>query len=1100
MAYTLDVNINSGDPSGLNRIADALGAIASRNKLAAAEVKFFNDEIDRARRTGENFAGVLKTIEKSLPATTNIGRAARELREHAESLNAATKEHQEHSKAIRGTIDEYGRLRQVLVGHALSQSGAGRSFASPLGGLIPGGATGLGIAAGAAGAGFIINQIREITNETATYGREIQNLSIKTGLTVQESQLFTRAAQLTGVSVSNLVMQVRQLSRALSENGDEGRRAKRGLAELGLDSSIGFQAPGKALEQVYGRLEGISNPLDRARISANIFGRAGLNELPLAQDFRRNMQESRSAAELFSDADIRKAAEYKRQTELLGIQYDTLKRQIGISLLPAVQSVVQFLRDHLPGGDDATPHFTDGYISRYGASDREFFQRYSPGLLGAPENVKDPLAIFRSQQSKAASSLIASMEGNSPEGRKMRAETALKDAQENLVDVKDTERAAPDYLKRVAAAERIVLARRQEVDALRSRAQIEKELFALEQEAEKKRFQGPFGAIAARRAVEFRNIAEAPGLPAKEREAFTARAGISFGREITGQAQEEFKHRGIEAAKADEHDREEGQKLEAREFQRQLHEQIQTGESVQRTAIGGERERINMESNRTTRLAELREAPGSGFAGQARAINEGYQERLNLAQKHYETTLREITQAKDFEKEVEMFAKAADELKTEQRRAEIEHELKLAELQKHRLESERQFSGGLFDAIKQNKVGDFIKQGLEGQARIVFQNVTQPVIHRIGDDLRKVIPGQRDPVTGELTPRGKILQGTVLAQDPAISAAQRNILSTDHNTVSEDKNTAALDRLTAALSKGGGTTQAGARSSSAGIGGALSGIAGLFKHGSSGGGEDIGGGDSTVGLSNIGGLWDRTGGGGGSSDITQGLTFGDSGTESDIAAGAIPGGDAGGGIAGGMGGALGTIGGIVGGISDLTKPGTANKVAGGLEIAAAVDPEPFSKAALMVAAMVAHMFGKGPQQREEDIKKRMEGNQFYTPVGENISESTSGTFSDMGRGGFARNSPFSPFPNLEEPYYDFQNHVMVQGRTVSQFGGTGMPAINQTGTVPGPGAPPVNIHIHNVDANSLLNLFKQNPHVMDEAIVSTLQTHNRFVSELRPQI
>jgi len=97
----------------------------------------------------------------------------------------------------------------------------------PLGtGLV---ATAGGMAAAGAAALSVARQMGEL-------GLSIHNTSLRMGLTTREVGQFTFAAQAAGSDIGSLEGAMRKLSLGLAESGEEGDKARRGLAALGVSA------------------------------------------------------------------------------------------------------------------------------------------------------------------------------------------------------------------------------------------------------------------------------------------------------------------------------------------------------------------------------------------------------------------------------------------------------------------------------------------------------------------------------------------------------------------------------------------------------------------------------------------------------------------------------------------------------------------------------------------------------------------------------------------------------------------------------------------------------------------------------------------------
>lgn len=270
----------------------------------------------------------------------------------------------------------------------------------------------------------------------------------------------------------------------------------------------------------------------------------------------------------------------------------------------------------------------------------------------------------------------------------------------------------------------------------------------------------------------------------------------------------------------------------------------------------------------------------------------------------------------------------------ESRQAELDYSVKIAEIDKRRLDKAKDTAGKVFDSLNSREggfgLGDFLKGQKDILLRQVFVNGT--------GELFKGLGGVGGNIGKSLGPLGKLLEGTFLDPKNADSA-------TDKNTSATDRNTSASERLTAALLSGvGGLGIAGAGiesllvSDGNGITGQGGGLSGMLSK--------IPGLNKTSGVTNFfDGLFGQKGG--------KGL-----GTAIGLGAGAFQ-------------VVQGARGGDVGGI-----------ISGGLGLASAI-PGPQQvplQIAAMFAPVIAGLFGKGRKDFEKEQVDLLNARRFVDPV------------------------------------------------------------------------------------------------------------------------
>jgi hypothetical protein len=113
------------------------------------------------------------------------------------------------------------------------------------------------------------------------------------GIDIKTYGQLTKAIEFTGVESSALLGIMKGLTQALSDNSEEGKRAKAALASIGVSGQDAYGAIrplDKILLDIADALGKIDNPAQRADASIKILGRSGLSLLPaLNENLRKSV-------------------------------------------------------------------------------------------------------------------------------------------------------------------------------------------------------------------------------------------------------------------------------------------------------------------------------------------------------------------------------------------------------------------------------------------------------------------------------------------------------------------------------------------------------------------------------------------------------------------------------------------------------------------------------------------------------------------------------------------------------------------------------------------------------------------------------------------
>lgn len=402
--------------------------------------------------------------------------------------------------------------------------------------------------------------------------------------------------------------------------------------------------------------------------------------------------------------------------------------------------------------------------------------------------------------------------------------------------------------------------------------------------------------------------------------------------------------------------------IAAKDFTEAAKQAAQVADEIDRIKTGEARSETAGQSGRTLNLASILMGPGQEGA----AITFAYRERIRLANELYNF---EIDHAHTL---VEQEHAEADWRKG-MFDAEVEHELKIAELQRKRLDERRAMGSEIFDAMLGGADGmkQFGLNFIKGQARTIAGNAFAELTKNTSLNLG--LPG-------------KIFQGTMFGADPLKGATDANTMATVDNTIE-------LRALrTAAMSPsggGGGFSAAGSTwARAAAAGGLFANMPGTYAPGADAG-------NTTYNPS----LMSTAGYGTPEFDAQGNAVTVDSPSS---AGGGGGGGFGWGKVAGGVGVGMGVYG-------AATSPSTKGKLASGggalIGAGAMIGFTPVGWGLMIAGAAmeVASMFITDPkQQRATDLALAAQQRSYTMPSGADYSMDSSGRYSDYNYRGQTR--------------------------------------------------------------------------------------------------
>ncbi len=1055
MSYILDFRVQPGDASPLRNIADAVQRVKSYTGTTTQELKVFDAAMKHAMESGRSFASSLNTVERAMKSAgqEGVARFTNELKTYIREQERAA------------SVTEASARRQVVAMQGLARIGGaglpgGMGLSSGLVGTFGAGA-GVAAAVAAVSAGIL-----KLANDTGQYAREQENLAARTGLTTQQTQLFTQMAQVSGVHVNALTTAMRTLSKGMAENSQEGKMAKEALRELGLSASVAFQPMDRALPQILERLGSLSDAMERDRLAIELFGRGGLELLPLAERFRELEPAIRAAGAAMTEEGIKKAADYQREIALLTLKWQELKRELGQKAIGIVEFII-----HGP-----FPWANRGWKD---VQDRKGLGVDQIGGLGAPRpDFPDPFGIMREERANRVQSILRGGAGRL--GRQEALQYDLRDAEASLQAAVNNPNSSDASVR---AANARVIAIKEAIKGLQEYKSLLEQVQEREQRAALSPF-GKVGEIEAQRRNEINRI-QSSNISASQKSNLIQRTNALYGRDLALAAQDEGARNRERGVVADEGLRKADNDRMANIFDRmtggmrelisqsirEFEHDTATDRAVRNVGLGAEREDILRRGQRASRMVGLQ---FSGPGNEKAQIQAAYQVRLQLAQQLFDLEIRTSNQEGDDDKRRIDQAKAYADLRKEQQDAELDREMAMLEVQKKRLEEFKSLAVDFVHAAQSHNLGGFFRQQGQRIEDTIIGNAAGMIFPKVAGALGGTNMSPDSTI-------GKLLKGTPFGP----KQQDENAMQTRANTLATIDNTTALGGVISAITgqpapAAGGT--GGLSVSAGGILGTGGGIASLGSIISSlGGGGGVRGSNNTPSespFSYIPGFGDAgaSSGGSGSSSGSGGSMLGTVFNSS-----ASVGSRVGAGVGLAAQGYQG-VSSIVSGIKQGGAKGTTNAIAGGLDIAAMVPgpQQPFVMAAAMVTHLISSILGDPKQIRQDAINKTVERNQFYDPVKININRDVGGGLADYDRFGTLRSSNLSPYPTVEQPYYLFQQHTLVPGRTDSNFGG------------PGPGAPNAGggtVIINAMDPASFRDFALRNSDVFADATNHGIDTH-----------
>lgn len=175
-------------------------------------------------------------------------------------------------------------------------------------------------------------------------GDRIAKTAQRIGITAESYQELAYAASLAGVSQEDFDKSLEQMNRRLGEVNVKGTAAQKTLANIGITTAqIKGQSPDKVFGLILDRISKIADPMQRAAIAQELFGRSGQKLLVLAKDgaagLRAMGEEARRLGFVISTETLEKTEKASDEFDRIGKAMQYAGIQIGAGFLPALESI-----------------------------------------------------------------------------------------------------------------------------------------------------------------------------------------------------------------------------------------------------------------------------------------------------------------------------------------------------------------------------------------------------------------------------------------------------------------------------------------------------------------------------------------------------------------------------------------------------------------------------------------------------------------------------------------------------------------------------------------------------------------------------------------
>jgi hypothetical protein len=197
----------------------------------------------------------------------------------------------------------------------------------------------------AAGSGIVAPLLASVKT-FADMGDALDEMSQRTGVSVETLSALGYAAKLTGADLSDVETALKFLQKNLANAASGSKEANANFAQLGLSvAQLQQMSPEAQFEAVSKALGSVTDQSTRTQLAMSLLGRSGTMILPMTKDIAALKAEAERLGMVMSTQDAKAAAELSDTIDRLWMSVKMAAASIGSALAPVINEWGNALRE-----------------------------------------------------------------------------------------------------------------------------------------------------------------------------------------------------------------------------------------------------------------------------------------------------------------------------------------------------------------------------------------------------------------------------------------------------------------------------------------------------------------------------------------------------------------------------------------------------------------------------------------------------------------------------------------------------------------------------------------------------------------------------------
>lgn len=194
-----------------------------------------------------------------------------------------------------------------------------------------------------------------MAKKAASAADHIDKMSQKIGISREAYQELDFVMSQSGTSVDNLQMGIKTLTAKMDAFAAGNKDATATFEKLGVavkNSDGTFRSQEDVFFDTVAALQGVEDQTEKSRLATELFGKSGLELMPLLNGAAGSMDEMRKQAHdlglVMSDDAIDAGVKFTDTVDQVKRSFDAIINQIGVSVMPVIQKVLEWVLKHMP--------------------------------------------------------------------------------------------------------------------------------------------------------------------------------------------------------------------------------------------------------------------------------------------------------------------------------------------------------------------------------------------------------------------------------------------------------------------------------------------------------------------------------------------------------------------------------------------------------------------------------------------------------------------------------------------------------------------------------------------------------------------------------